>query len=89
MCNEGRHTTNKTVAPRIGRPPKYDWETLTDGTIWKARQGEDFEGKPAGFRTLLRYQARTRNLKVKAHVRGNVVWFQFSKADLGSGVVGR
>jgi len=78
-----------SVAPRIGRPPKYDWKELTDGSIWQATQGNDFESSPAGFRTLLRYQARIRNLKVKAHVRGKIVWFQFSKADLGSGVVGR
>lgn len=71
------------MAPRIGRPPKYNWDELTDGSIWKAIQDEDFDATPKSFRTLLRYQARKRNIPVKIHVRGKVVWFQFSKADLG------
>jgi hypothetical protein len=75
--------------PKIGRPPKHNWAELTDGSIWKAQQGEDFHSTPISFRTLLRYQAKTRSLSVKVHVRGKTVWFQFSKADLESGVDGR
>ena len=77
------------MPPRIGRPPKYDWNNLTDGSVWKAEQGEDFESAPTSFRTLLRYQAKIRSLKVEVHVRGSIVWFQFSKADLEGGLVDR
>lgn len=76
------------MAPKIGRPNKYDWEELTDGSIWDAKQGEDFTSTIRGFRTLLSYQAKTRRLKVKVQARGKIVRFQFSKADLGSGLVG-
>ncbi len=75
------------MPPRIGRPPKYDWDELTDGTIWKATRGKDFYTTPKNFRTLLRYHARIRNQPVKIHIRGNVVWFQFSRADLEGGLV--
>lgn len=75
--------------PKIGRPSKYAWDELTDGGIWKAKYGEDFTSTTISFRTLLRYQAKARSLKVEVHIRGKTVWFQFSKADLGSGVVDR
>lgn len=75
------------MAPKIGRPPKYNWNDLTDGSTWKAIQGQDFTSTPTSFRTLLRYQAKIRSLKVEVHVSGEIVWFQFSKADLGSGLV--
>jgi hypothetical protein len=65
------------MAPRIGRPPKYNWEQLTDGSIWKAQQGEDFKTTTSGFRSLLRYQARKRNIPVEIHSRGQIIWFQF------------
>lgn len=74
------------MAPKIGRPSKYSWDVLADGSIWKAQQGEDFTSTTASFRTLLRYQANARSLTVEVHVRGKIVWFQFSKADLESGV---
>ena len=77
------------MAPKIGRLPKYNWNELTDGSIWEATQGKDFTSTPISFRTLLRYQAKIRSLKVEVHVSGNIVWFQFSKADLEGGVVDR
>lgn len=78
-----------SMAPRIGRPPKYDWETLCDGSVWKAIQGRDFDTTPKNYRTLLRYQARKRDQPVEVHIRGNVVWFRFSRADLEGVVVDR
>lgn len=75
------------MAPRIGRPPKYDWDELTDGTIWKAVRGKDFYTTPKNFRTLLRYHSRQLERPVRIHIRGNVVWFQFSRADLEGVVV--
>ena len=72
------------MAPRIGRPEKYNWDELTDGSIWKAQQGEDFDTKTDSFRTLLRYQARRRGIPVEIHSRGQIVWFRFLRgADLG------
>jgi len=67
------------MAPRIGRPPKYLWDELTDGSIWKAHQGEDFASTVDSFRTLLRYQARIRQMPVEIHSRGPIVWFRFGK----------
>ena len=66
------------VPPRQGRPPKYDWDTITDGYVWVARQGDDFDCTVSGFKALLRYQARKRGMKVKTKVENrNTVRFQF------------
>jgi hypothetical protein len=67
------------MAPRIGRPEKYDWNELTDGTVWKAIQDEDFNSTLDGFRSLLQYHARKLGTSVEIHTRGQAVWFQFHK----------
>jgi hypothetical protein len=62
-----------------GDTRKYNWEELTDGTIWEAIQHEDFTCTIQSFRFQLRTQALSRHLKVHIEIRDKAVRFQFYK----------
>ena len=55
--------------PQRGRPPKYDWEQLTDGKARRLYQGEDFDAGLYSFRTMVHRKAR--DLGMKAHTKIN------------------
>lgn len=44
---------------------KYPWRQWTDGSIWKAKQGEDFTCEPNSFVSSLRAKASNPKLRVK------------------------
>lgn len=68
---------NDALAPRRRR--FYPWEKWTDGSVWRAKQGEDFTCNPASFQTALHLRARQEG---KSVVTGSpeegIVEFQFS-----------
>lgn len=45
---------------RVGRPGKYDWDTLLNGKIWRLEVGEDLDVKPESFRMTAKAAAKTR-----------------------------
>lgn len=48
----------------------YDWDTLLNGTIWVAKENEDFTCDPKSYCLMLRNQAAKRFLVVKINVEG-------------------
>jgi hypothetical protein len=42
----------------------YDWEKWTDGSVWRAKEGEDFTCSPQSFQTALHQRARQQHLDV-------------------------
>lgn len=65
----------------LGNIRKYDWNEVTDGSIWQAKQGEDFTCTTASFQNQVRNQAKTRHLKAHIEIRDKTVRFQFSKEN--------
>jgi hypothetical protein len=67
-----------------GRPARYPWAKWTDGRIYKAKQGEDFECELVNFVQGLRMHA-ARNFENQKRVRTSIdvdektVTFQFYK----------
>lgn len=45
-----------------GRPPKYDWDRLMDGSEHICWPGQDFDCTPASFRALVYRTADSRDL---------------------------
>ena len=72
------------VAERIDSLPParasrriYPWNRWTDGTVWRIRQGEDFEVSPESMASMIRVRAKTTGLTVATRVHDDVVTFQF------------
>lgn len=55
--------------PQRGRPPKYDWDRLTDGRARRLRKGEDFDAELHSFRTMIHRKAR--DMGLRAHTKIN------------------
>ena len=51
---------------------KYPWDEWSNGRIWTASFGEDFQTKPESFRQYLHNEATKRGLKV--HTRIITAW---------------
>jgi hypothetical protein len=65
---------------RLGRPPKYDWETLMEsGDEYTFTQGKDFDCMPVSFGVLVRMTARRYGREVAVSVQGDDVVFQFGR----------
>lgn len=60
-----------------GRPNSYPWGEWTDGSIWQVTRGEDFGIEPKMFAIGLYQKSRRIGKKVRAHINGDVVTFQF------------
>lgn len=54
---------------RRGRPPKYDWDTITDGQIHVLRKGRDFPTSAVSFRALCHRTADVRNLDLETRIQ--------------------
>lgn len=52
-----------------GRPPKYDWERLTDGQARRLFKDTDFDAELHSFRTMVHRKAR--DMGLKAHTKIN------------------
>lgn len=70
-----------------GRPSLYPWDDFTNGEIWKAVAGTDFQTSLNGFRSTLTAHAKRKGYILKADVHkptsvspGYVV-FQFIKTN--------
>jgi hypothetical protein len=67
----------ETLAPRsAGRTPKYDWDTILDGTARAFEEGEDFDCKPESFVGQARNVASDRNIKIATRVLDGEVQVQ-------------
>jgi hypothetical protein len=53
-----------------GRKPKYDWDKILDGGIYRMQEGVDFECSRTAFRTLAFTTARKRGLYVRIRFEG-------------------
>lgn len=65
----------------VGRPAKYPWGDWTDGTVWKAVQGEDYR-KAETLKGSLRQHAVKNGLRVvivEPLLEPGTVHFQFTK----------
>lgn len=51
-----------------GRRSKYPWDEWLDGTIWRVKQGEDFDIDTKNFRNSVRAAAFKRGLGVHTEV---------------------
>jgi hypothetical protein len=71
----------KTDQPKgqRGRPPKYDWDLLTNGEVWSGKQGIDFTARLDSFRIYLHEVAAARGLKVKTATKDDEIRFQFRR----------
>lgn len=52
-----------------GRPPKYNWDQITDGQIHVLRRGRDFDTSAISFRALAHRTATARGLKVETSIQ--------------------
>jgi hypothetical protein len=56
----------------------YPWQDWTDGTVWSAKEGEDFTCNPASFQTALHLRARQQGLIVSTgSPEPGIIEFQF------------
>ena len=55
--------------PELARPTKYPWGDWLDGEVWELKSGEDFDGKPANFRSVALAQARNRGGRVRTRLQ--------------------
>lgn len=65
-----------------GRPPKYPWDQWSDGSVWRATSGTDFDCSRDGFVDALRQFAHRNRDRLRVSVRmsndePDVVIFQF------------
>lgn len=60
----------EALAPRTGRPAKYDWDLFLDGQARLYTQGEDFDSDPKSFVSQARRQAAERGLSLHARTVG-------------------
>jgi len=71
--------------PRLGRPAKYDWDTLTDGGERVLKEGDDFDCTAESMVILIRRTAKVRRLAVNVsrYSEGDeaFVRVQFYKAE--------
>ena len=66
-----------SLAPRSsGRTPKYDWDTILDGTARAFVPGDDFDCKPESFVGQARNVASDRNVKIATRVLDDEVQVQ-------------
>jgi hypothetical protein len=62
------------MAQRVDRFPdlpstsRYPWGEWLDGSVWELIAGQDFEGKPSGFRSVAITHAKKRNGMVRTRV---------------------
>ena len=57
----------------------YPWADWTDGSVWSAKEGKDFNCSPASFQTALHLRARHQGLTVTTgSPEPGVIEFQFS-----------
>lgn len=52
-----------------GRPPKYDWDEITDGQIHVLRKGRDFQTSAVSFRALAHRTASARGMRVTTTIQ--------------------
>lgn len=52
------------AAPKENRGV-YDWDTITDGSVWVARRGEDFFQSAKSYASALYWKARRLGIKVR------------------------
>lgn len=52
-----------------GRPPKYDWDKITDGQIHVLRKGRDFDTSAVSFRALAHRTATSRGMTVTTNIQ--------------------
>lgn len=64
-----------------GRPHKYPWSEWADGSIWLAKEGEDFDTTKERFRGTLYAKAIRNKQKVRTKSEGKNVFFQFYKPE--------
>jgi len=58
----------------------YPWTEWTDGSVWRAKEGEDFTCSPSSFQTALHIRARQEGLEVATgSPEPGIVEFQFTK----------
>lgn len=55
--------------PRLGRPPKYNWDEITDGQVHVLRKGRDFPTSAVSFRALCHRHASSRGMTVQTHIQ--------------------
>ena len=58
---------DKFPATARGRAPRYDYDTLLDGTIWSCKRGTDFTCKRLSFEQNMRVAAKERDMKLTVH----------------------
>jgi hypothetical protein len=54
--------------PEVPSQSKYPWDEWLDGSVWELAPGDDFQGKPATFRSVAIGQAKKRGGKVKTRL---------------------
>jgi hypothetical protein len=70
--------TDLTATQGPGRHSNYPWAEWTNGSVWECRQGEDFKTSVQSFKSVLRYQARQRGIRVVTQIDGlSKIRFQF------------
>lgn len=75
----------ESLAPRTGRPAKYDWDTFLDGTAREYVKGEDFDSEVGSFVSQARRQAAERALTLNARTLDeHTVQLQAVPKDEGS-----
>lgn len=62
---------------------RYPWTEWMDGSKWQIEQGIDFSADvpPNNFVNAMHAKARKKGMKVRTHVEGNKVQFQFYTSE--------
>jgi len=69
-------------APKLGRPPKYNWEQWIDNKEHILRRGKDFATPVESFATLCRARARALDIGIKIHRHQDSVHVTFIGGQL-------
>lgn len=64
----------------LGRKPKYPWGEWSDGSVWCAEYGEDFDIRPSMFAQSVYSHANRNGCKARVRVDDSTVTFQIVKA---------
>lgn len=69
----------RTVKELPPRKTRYPWQEWTNGKVWAASQGKDFDCDTVSFQAAVRTHAYRHKLKATTRIQGDTVVFQFEK----------
>lgn len=63
---------------RLGRRPRYDWASWTDGEWWRLRQGVDYHVGTESFRSTAATHGNRHGLKLTSQATDDGIFIRFT-----------